>query len=145
MTVALRESPSDTAQLLSRMKQLADGGEFERALSLCETHGAALRLVPDFHLLTALIHVEIGNLEEALEALGRTLFLDESCVLAQVLKAVCLRRLGRSAAARRWCRNAARHLESISDDALISGLDAVFAGDCKVLLSGLFEGKPGHV
>jgi chemotaxis protein methyltransferase CheR len=144
MTVALRETAPHLARTLTEIKQLADGGDFEAALAACESNADVLRFLPDYHLLAALIRFETGELEEALEALDRTLFLDESCVFAQVLKAICHRRLGRAAAARRWCRNAIRNLERISDDELVSGLDRIFAGDCKLLLSGLFEGQTSH-
>ncbi len=89
---------------LERARAYADQGRLSEALASCRDAIAAEPTNVTARFLYAMICDELSLAEEAIEALGRVLYLDQDFVLAHHALGGLYRRLGRK-------KESARHLE----------------------------------
>ncbi|HUG54786.1 MAG TPA: tetratricopeptide repeat protein, partial [Vicinamibacteria bacterium] len=108
-------SESTDAAALSRARELADRGDLDEALRVCQALAKRCRLDPAVHLLVSAIQQERGDLAQALAALRRALYIDPDCVEAHTALGQILARRGESGRARRHFETAAR-LEARRED-----------------------------
>jgi chemotaxis protein methyltransferase CheR len=87
---------------------LADEGNIEAALQLCDTLIIAYPLHANFHFYRALLLDQIAGHEAALESLNRAIYLDREFVLAHYYTGTTLLKLSNSAGAIRSFRNVQR-------------------------------------
>jgi len=95
---------SPDTYFLVRARAYADQGRLDEALASCRDAIAAEPTNVTARFLYAMICDELGLAEEAIEALGRVLYLDQDFVLAHHALGGLYRRLGRK-------KESARHLE----------------------------------
>jgi chemotaxis protein methyltransferase CheR len=102
LTQALTADPT-ACLLYVRALVHIDPAQAERA---CARATAAQALVPELHLLHAMLLLELGRCEEATEAARRLLYLDRSLAVGHFTLGLILRRCGDAAGAGRAFRNA---------------------------------------
>jgi chemotaxis protein methyltransferase CheR len=103
-----RTEPSTAAEALSHARDLADRGELDEALQVCQALAKRNRLEPAVHLLLSTIHQERGDVGQALAALRRALYVDPDCAEAHAALGHLLARRGETRRARRHLETAAR-------------------------------------
>jgi chemotaxis protein methyltransferase CheR len=89
-----------------------------------------------------------GDLEAAVEAARRALYLEPGLALAHATLLALFRRLGRSEDAARARRNALRTIEDLPDGAVLRGVEPVTAGALRAALAapeGRGPGAPGSI
>jgi chemotaxis protein methyltransferase CheR len=118
-------SPGKAAILLARL--YANMGEFAKALEWTEKSIVSDKLDPEVHYLEAIIFQEQGDLESAVAALKRTLYLDHSFVLAHFALANLLIQQAKVKEAKRYLRNAASLLPESGEDDILPGSEGLSA------------------
>ncbi len=113
---------------LQRARSLADQGDLGTARSLCEAVLARERLDPDAHLLLAGICQELGDMEGALDALRRAIYLAPDSPLAHFLAGSLRFRQGDERGGKRAMTTAAHLLGRLARDEVVPGTDGVMAG-----------------
>jgi chemotaxis protein methyltransferase CheR len=127
-TQAQPEPPPDRATLLQRARALADRGDLEEARRLGEATLRTERLDPDAYLLLAAICQELGDLEAALAALRRALYLAPDSALAHFLLGSLLFRRGERKQGRRSMEAVVTLLSAAPRDDALPGGDGFTAG-----------------
>ena len=113
------------AILLARIH--ANKGEFIKALEWTEKAISSDKLDPEFHYLEAIIFQEQGDVESASVALKKTLYLDQSFVLAHFALANLLIQQAKVKEAKRYLRNAASLLPESGEDDILPGSEGLSA------------------
>lgn len=119
---------ADAASLLGRARALADEGRLDDARRDCELALECDRLDPGAHLLLAAICQERGDLEPALNALRRAIYLDPDLAPAHFLLGSLLFRQGDRRRGRRFLETAAALLRERPRDEVVPGADGLSAG-----------------
>ncbi|MBI2911394.1 MAG: tetratricopeptide repeat protein, partial [Chloroflexi bacterium] len=114
--------------LLERARALADEGKLQEARRLCEAALARDRLDPEGHLLLAAICQERGEIQVALEALRRAIYLAPDFAPAHFLMGSLLIRKGEGRRGRRYVETAVDLLRSVPPDEPVPGGDGLSAG-----------------
>jgi chemotaxis protein methyltransferase CheR len=112
----------------------ADRGEWPGAEQQCLLALEQDALCIPAHHLLGQIHEHQGQLDAALAAYRRALYLDQHFVPAMLGIAGVWRRLGRAANAQRTYRNALSHLSALPTAALVPGGEGATAGDLLALV-----------
>jgi chemotaxis protein methyltransferase CheR len=103
------ETPREsTGHDLAQARMLADRGDLQAALHLCQSVVNRDRLDVNAYVLLAAIHQERGDSPEALAALRRALYLDADCAEAHAAMGHLLLRRGETRRARRHLAAAGR-------------------------------------
>lgn len=113
------------ATLLARL--FANQGDFAAALEWTEKAIAVNKLDPEVRYLQAIIFQEQGHIDTAIAALKKTLYLDQSFVLAHFALANLSRQRGMAREAARHLENAASLLTACGDDDILPGSDGMSA------------------
>jgi chemotaxis protein methyltransferase CheR len=104
---------------------LANQGDLDGALGLCENVTTRNRLDPEAYLLLAAIRQERGEVQAALEALRRTIYLTPDSAPAHLLQGMLLFRQGRRDRAQRSMQTVVNLLSSRPPDEVIAGSDGL--------------------
>ncbi len=129
--------PDEPRVQLELARKRADEGQLEEALRLCEAAIEGNRTNPEAHFLCARVHQELGQVERAIDALRRVLYLDRRCVVSHHALATLYQRAGRRGAAKRHGRVARRVLASRPPDELPARAGGL---SCGQLLESLHPG-----
>ena len=113
---------------LERARLLANQGDLDGALELCQVVVAQDRLDPGAYLLLAAIRQEQGEVEAALEALRRTIYLTPDAPPAHLLQGMLLFRQGQRGPARRSMQTVVNLLSSRPPAEVIADSDGLTAG-----------------
>ena len=123
----------DELKLLIRA--YANQGKLTEALSLCEKAIAANKLDPKIHYLRATILQEHNQVEEAIAALKRTMYLDHDFALAYYSLGNILLHLGNLAGAKKNYRNVLIILEKCGNDEILPESESLTAGWLKEIIN----------
>ncbi len=125
----LRREPAHIEGLLLLGRLYADRGAWDSAHQQCSQALGCDPLVTEAHFLQAQIYEHQGQLEEALSAYRRTVYLDRTFVAGLMGMANIWRKLGRTADALRTYRNIYKQLRMLAPDTPILGTDGGTAGE----------------
>jgi chemotaxis protein methyltransferase CheR len=116
--------------------RLAQAGDLDRAEALA--HAVAMQeQSPVAFLLQSMCLSERGQVEGAIEALEKALYLSPSMVMAHVELVSLFRKAGKPKDAERARRNALRALEKLSNEAPVEAVEPITAGALKKALEQL--------
>jgi chemotaxis protein methyltransferase CheR len=139
-----RDAP---ATPFERAREAARRGDHAEAERIAREY-AARDLSPECYLLLSMAAEARGDLEAAVEAARRALYLEPGLALAHATLLALFRRLGRSEDAARARRNALRTIEDLPDGAVLRGVEPVTAGALRAALAapeGRGPGAPGSI
>lgn len=124
----LPQPPAPSPQiLLERARALADQGNLEEAHHLCEAALKRDRLDPEAHLLLAAIYQERGEIQAALEALRRAIYLAPDSAPAHFLLGSLLLQQGERRRGRRCLETVVGLLSPVPRDEVVPGSDGLTA------------------
>ncbi|QDQ26574.1 tetratricopeptide repeat protein [Chitinimonas arctica] len=126
--VLLAGLPDDAAALLLLARLLAGQGRLDEAGQCCDRAIAADRINPAGQYLRALIHEEQGRVDEAIQALKRTLYLEPGFILAHMALGNLSASLGRPDADRHY-RHALELLAAHAPNEALPESDGLSAGE----------------
>jgi chemotaxis protein methyltransferase CheR len=106
----------------------ANQGKLSEALQWCERAIAADKVNPRFHYLLATIEQERGQIEEAISALKRTLYLDQNFVMAHVGLGRLAQRQGKTHESQRCFQNALSLLTASNQEEILPEAEGMTAG-----------------
>jgi chemotaxis protein methyltransferase CheR len=121
-------SRPDRDLYLGRARILADQGNLEEARRLCEAALSRDRLDPEAQLLFAAILQERGEIQAALEALRRAIYLAPDSASAHFLLGSLLIREGKRRRGRQSMETVVRLLSSVPRDQPVPGGEGLTAG-----------------
>jgi chemotaxis protein methyltransferase CheR len=134
LTLASNRVPeAKVAALLARI--FANEGKLDDALNWCDKAVAADKMDPELHHLRATILQEQNNLEGAVAALKRALYLDPNFVLPHFALGNLALRRENSGEADRHFRNALSLLERLPQENILPGSEGVTAGRLREIIS----------
>lgn len=133
----LRDDLSHTPALVALGQLYADRAEWASARQQCTLALAQDSLCIPAHYLLAQIHEHQGQLDAALAAYRRTVYLDRSFVPGMLGMANVWRLLGRTADAQRAYRNTLRYLATLPPTAAVHGIDGATVADVLALAQQL--------
>lgn len=119
---------------IDAIRSMADRGELEEALELCLSLGNSTD--PRVHYLTSIIYQDMGNLAGAKEQLRKTLFLDQSFIMAHYSLLGIAISEGNQRDKNRHMRNLKEILIDMADEDLVSDGEGATAKD---ILSALIN------
>jgi len=124
------ESPAARLTLLlSRASQSADQGDLAAARTQCQALLESAPLLVAGHFLLGQIEEQAGEIDAALSAYRRTVFLDRQFTMGILGMARCWQRLGDSGEARRCYRNALKQAAALPPAVLMECGDGATAGE----------------
>jgi len=129
--VARVEAPASPAQLRLAL-DAARAGRFEEAEMLA--HEAAKGLVPEAYLLLAMVAEGRGDLNGAVEAVRKALYLEPQLALGHATLVALYGRMDRREDAERARQNALRALEGLDDEQPLRGVETMTAGGLRQAL-----------
>jgi chemotaxis protein methyltransferase CheR len=112
----------------------ADQGELVAARQWAEQALAADKLNAELHYLYATILQEQGDVDAAMTALQRVLYLEPHCVMAYVALGHLARRQQQPAAAARYFKHALALLSTSHPDEVLSETEGMTAGHLMALI-----------
>lgn len=115
-------------------RAMANMGLLEDAEVWCQQAIESNPLSAEAHYTLALIHVEEGRLEEAIEGLKRVLYLEADFVLAHFSLANTYRQKGLRAEAARHRTNTVRAVSKMSPEEKLPGADGLTAGQLMTMV-----------
>ncbi|MFZ2444827.1 MAG: CheR family methyltransferase [Syntrophobacteraceae bacterium] len=124
----LSQNPSDARGLALLARIHANWGKLGQALEWCEKAVTADKLYAGYHYLMATILQELGQMEDALAALKRTLYLDPEFILAYVALGNINRKCGKSKEAVKHFDNALLLLHSREPEDILPESEGITAG-----------------
>ncbi len=122
-------------------RQLANMGRLDQALDRCTAALACDKLNPSLYYLKASILQEMGQPQEAEQALQSTLFLDGDFALARVMLGAIARSQSRGNEAARHFREALALLEQLPSDSVLAETDGLTAGEMVETVASLIESE----
>jgi len=125
-TVDPASSPALPA--LARARLCANQGKLAEALTLCQQAAIDERINAAVHFLCATVHNELGQLQEAVAAFNRVLYLDPDCVLAHYTLGGTYRRLGKGRESQRHFAIALRLLAAKPKEEPVPESDGMTCG-----------------
>jgi chemotaxis protein methyltransferase CheR len=138
----LTEQTGQAMALLARL--YANLGRLKDSLDWCNRAISQDKVNPRYHYLQATIFQERGELNETREALRRTLFLDQTLIIAQFAMGNAWRIAGKTADARRHFKNALGLLKQQARNDVLPESDGLTAGRLEELVISVLaemEGK----
>jgi chemotaxis protein methyltransferase CheR len=130
--VARVEAPAAPESPLSRALDAARAGRFEEAEALARE--AAKALVPEAYLLLAMVAEGRGDLDGAVEAVRKALYLEPQLALGHATLVALYGRLDRREDAERARQNALRALDGLDDEQPLRGVETMTAGGLRQAL-----------
>jgi chemotaxis protein methyltransferase CheR len=136
------QPPAPAAGLLEQARAAVQAGDPARAESLARE--AARALSPEAYLLLSLMADARGDVQAAVEAVRKALYLDPQMALAHAMLVPLYGRLGQQAEAERARRNALRALDGVDDEQVLRGVEEMTVGGLRrALAPGMKQGKSG--
>ncbi|QSQ27782.1 chemotaxis protein CheR [Pyxidicoccus parkwayensis] len=129
--VAREETPA-TGEPLSRALEAARAGRFDEAEALARE--AAKGLVPEAYLLLAMVAEGRGDLNGAVEAVRKALYLEPQLALGHATLVALYGRMDRREDAERARQNALRALDGLDDEQPLRGVETMTAGGLRQAL-----------
>jgi chemotaxis protein methyltransferase CheR len=139
----LRAEPAHVPALTALGRLYADRAEWASARQQCMLALERDPLCVPAHYLLAQIHEHHGQLDAALAAYRRVLYLDRSFVPAMLGMADVWRRMGRAADAQRHYRNALKYLAGLPPATSIPEADGATAAEMMALVARQLEAIAG--
>ncbi len=121
-TGSTREDPLVLARLC------ANQGRLDEALTWCERAAKAEPTKPAAHFLRATIFHELGRLQDAVEAFGKVLYLDQDFILAHHALGALYHRLGKQKESKRHLAVALQLLAARSQNEVLPESDGMTCG-----------------
>ncbi|MFN0063729.1 MAG: CheR family methyltransferase [Myxococcaceae bacterium] len=112
--------------LFEQSREAARRGQLEDAETLAKESGEK-ELRPEAFLVLAMTAESRGDLDQAVTAAKKALFLDANLAMAHATLVSLYHRLGKHHDAERARRNALQALETFGDDAIVPGIEAITA------------------
>ncbi|HSN90637.1 MAG TPA: CheR family methyltransferase [Anaeromyxobacteraceae bacterium] len=131
---AHRAEPPASPSSFERAREAARRGDHAEAERIAR-ESAARDLSPECYLLLSMSAEFRGDLEDAVEAARRALYLEPDLAMAHASLVALFRRLGRPEEAARARRNALRAIEGRPDEALLRGVEPITAGALRAALA----------
>ncbi len=116
------------SRVTGTIRSLADMGKLSEALALCDTAIAGDKLDPDLHYIRAVILQELNRLEDAAEALKRTLYLDPNHAPAYFTLGNVALRQGDSKSAKRCFNNTLSIMGAFRQEDILPEFGGLTAG-----------------
>ncbi len=126
-------------QAIAHMRALANAGQLEEALVLCEDTLATEKLNAVLHYMRATILQELHRDEQAAASLQRTLYLEPDFVLAHFSLANLAIQHGEHRKAKRCLENLLRILERYEQDAIVAESEGLTAGRFKEMVRATIQ------
>lgn len=120
-------------EALERALAAARTGDFEQAETLARE--AARALIPEAYLLLAMVADGRGEVNGAVDAVRKALYLEPGLAVAHAMLVTLYDRLERRDDAERARQNALRALDGLDDEHLLRGVEAVTAGGLRQALA----------
>lgn len=130
--------PADPAAAIAAVREAADKGAFDEAMTACRVLAAAHPLSPLVHFYEGVVARAAGHVEEALAALRRALYLDRGFILAHYHAGLAMRDAGR-AGWRRPVSIAGRLAAALAPEAPVAEGDGIRAGEFVRIVRFLLE------
>lgn len=136
------------ATLLTTAREQADQGNLTAALAACDQLLRQEKLHAVAYFLRASVLKEMGDIPQAIRALGHALYLEADFIAAHLLLASLENSQGRAAAAERHWQTARRLAARLPPNALLPEADGLTAGQLLALIpaqtadSASLRGKP---
>jgi chemotaxis protein methyltransferase CheR len=128
--------------MLEKAREAARTGRYEVAEELARL--AARELSPEAYLLLAVVSEGRGDVQGAVAAVRKALYLDPQLALGHAMLVALYGQLGQPEEADRARRNALRALEGLDDELVLRGVEAVTVGGLRrALVPGMKLGKSG--
>jgi chemotaxis protein methyltransferase CheR len=127
-----REAMARSSKAMAR--SFADHGELEQALSCCDQAIAFDMADPSSRYLRAIVALELGRLDVALQSLEQALYLDKDFVMALYALGKLEGRLGRKAFAARHFLSSLALLADLERDATLPESDGLTAGRLREMI-----------
>jgi chemotaxis protein methyltransferase CheR len=131
----LRAHPTYVPALIALGRLYADRAEWASARQQCMLALEQDSLCVPAHNLLAQVHEHLGQLDAALAAYRRALYLDHGCLPAMLGMANVWQRMGRAADARRYYRNALKYLAELPPTTPVPGTDDATASELMALIA----------
>ena len=135
---APEERPSINVMALARA--LADRGDLDDALALCEKALSSDKLDPSLHYLKAAVLQEMGRTDDAFRSLERTLYVDPEFVLAHFTLGNLAMRKGDRKTGTRCFRNALALVEPLSDSDVLPESAGLAVGRFREIVRSVMHG-----
>ena len=132
----------DIRAALQWARTSADEGDLQKAQEWCEAAISADKLNPMGYYLRAMILQESGNVEEAVQALKRTLYLNPDFVLAHFTLGSLSQKQGRRKDADKHLDNALDLLASYGADDVLPESEGISAAQMVDMIKDMKESKP---
>ena len=127
------DTPGPEQPPLTRALEAARAGRHEEAESLARE--AAKALIPEAYLLLAMVAEGRGDLNGAVEAVRKALYLEPTLALGHATLVVLYGRMERREDAERARQNALRSLDGLDDEQPLRGVEAMTAGGLRQALA----------
>ena len=128
LTTALCQDQADEQALILQARSCADQGKLAEALVWCDKAIAQRRTNPFTYHLRATILQELGDLDEALRSLQKSLYLDPNFAIAHFMSAAVTRQLRMFEASEKHFENARLLLATHLPEDILPGSDGMTAG-----------------
>jgi chemotaxis protein methyltransferase CheR len=133
-------TPSDADEWVARVRSLANAGQLREADEACMHALDVHRLVPELHLLHAMLLAAAGQLRESANASRRAVYLDRGFAMAHLQLGDALARLGERERARLAFESAASALSDHPDDRPVPAADGIVASRLRQTASRRLRG-----
>ncbi len=117
------------------VRALANRGRLDDARAACKNALDAFAVSPELHLLQATLLARAGQFGAAVVAARRALYLDSTMIMAQIVGADAMTRIGDGRGAERALRAAAASLAGLPAEATVSAADGETAGRLRQLVA----------
>jgi chemotaxis protein methyltransferase CheR len=129
------QEDASAAALAAQARTHADAGDLEQALALCRQAVARDKLNAEWTWLLSSILLERGEMDQALRALQRTLYLEPQHILARFMLGSLAMRRGSSPVARRHLALALTSLAGHAPDEVIHGSGGLRARELRAIIT----------
>lgn len=131
-----------SSRLMAMMaRAFANLGELNEALIWCQKAISINKLNPDFYYLLATILQEQGNIEEAITALNRAIYVDYDFVLAHFAMGNLKRLLGNDKESDKYFNNTLELLHNYEKEDILQEAEGITAGRLADIIISVIEGK----
>ncbi len=117
------------------VRALANRGRLDEARAACTNALDVFAVSPELHLLHATLLARAGQFGAAVVAARRALYLDSTMIMAQIVGADAMTRIGDGRGAERALRAAAASLAGLPAEATVSAADGETAGRLRQLVT----------
>ncbi len=122
---------SGQGESVARIRQLADGGQWDAAAAACDALLALTPMDAWVHFYRAMIFEQVGQADECEKALRRAIYLDRKLVLPHYHLGLFLLRRDDATGASRAFRNVQTLLKDRPDDGLVADGDKIMVGQMR--------------